>query len=320
MKKEEKQLPFSSVLEQLFTADPLPLALLYRLSDMSDVDEASFWGGWTAVADERRRVIMRHLADISEENFVVDFVPIFTKAIHDPFAPVRVAALDGLWDTTSVTLVRPIIRLMQTDEDVDVRAAAASALAHYVLLAEWNQVPSHISPSIVEALLAEYDRPDTAVAIKRSALEAMGAANHPRVAGLIEDAYESVQLDIQMSAVFAMGNSADPRWLPIVIDEMQNPSDEMRAEAARAAGSIGGSDAVEALANLLLDEDLAVSLAAVEALGQIGGDRPTELLQGLLDDPNFEDLHEAAEEAMEEMAILGGDLDFDWFDVDEDED
>lgn len=317
--KEEKQLPFPSVLEQLFTADPLPLELLYRLSDMSDADEAGFWKAWTAVADERRRVIMRHLADISEENFVVDYVPIFNNAIHDSFAPVRVAALDGLWDATNVGLVRPIIRLMQTDEDVNVRAAAASALAHYVLLAEWGQVPASISPAIVEALLAEYDKPDMEMTVKRSALEALGAANHPRVASIIENAYENPQLDIQMSAVFAMGNSADPRWLPTVIGEMQNPSEDMRAEAARAAGSIGGSDAVEALADLLMDEDLAVSLAAVEALGQIAGDRPTELLQALLEDSDFEDLHEAVEEALEEMALLGGEVDFDWFDV-EDED
>lgn len=317
--KEEKQIPFSSVLEQLFTAEPLPLDLLYRLSDMSDADEARFWTGWTAVADERRWVIMRHLANISEENFVVDFVPVFSRAITDSFAPVRVAALDGLWDTTSVSLVRPIIRLMQTDEDVDVRAAAAAALAHYVLLAEWGQVPAHISPVIVEALLAEYDKPDMAIAVKRSALEALGAANHPRVAGIIEDAYESARLDIQMSAVFAMGNSADPRWLPTVIDEMQNPSDEMRAEAARAAGSIGGSDAVEALANLLLDQELTVTLAAIEALGQIAGDRPTELLQALLDDSDFEDLHEAVAEALEEMALLGGDVDFDWLAVDDED-
>ncbi|MCB9422159.1 MAG: HEAT repeat domain-containing protein [Ardenticatenaceae bacterium] len=316
--KEEKQIPFLSVLEQLFTADPLPLELLYRLSDMSEADAAGFWAGWTAVADERRRVIVRHLADISEENYVVDFLPVFAKTINDPFAPVRIASLDGLWDATNVMLIRPIIRLMQNDVDEEVRAAAAAALAHYVLLAEWNQIPVHLSPTIVEALLAEYGKPETAVAVKRSALEAMGAANHPRVASLIEEAYDSADSDMQLSAVFAMGSSADPRWLPTIIGEMQSPSENMRAEAARAAGAIGGSDVVDALANLLMDEDLVVALAAVEALGQIGGDRPTELLQGLLDDSDFEDLHETIEEVLEEMALLSGDVDFDWLDVDED--
>lgn len=314
---EEKEVQFSTVLERLFGAEPLPLEMLYRLSDMTDTDAANFWTGWPEVADERRRVIMRHLADISEENFVVDFLPIFSQALGDRFAPVRVAALDGVWDTTNIGLIPQIIDLLQNDENEEVRAAAASALAHYVLLAEWNQLPTKVSPPIVAALLAEYDKPDTAVAVKRSALEALGAANHPRVASLIEDAYEHSDLEIQMSAVFAMGSSADNRWLPIVLDEMQNPSEEMRAEAARAAGTIGGSDSVEALANLIVDEDLAVSVVAVEALGQIGGDQATEILQSLLDDPDFEELQEAIDDALEEMALLGGDIDFDWFDADE---
>lgn len=315
--EEKEQLPFSTVLERLFTADPLPLELLYRLSDMPGEDAAQFWAGWTAVPDERRRVIMRHLADISEDNFVVDFVPIFTKAIDDPFAPVRVAALDGVWDATQISLIRPIIGLLQTDADDEVRAAAASALAHYVLLAEWNQLPKHISPPIVEALLAEYDKAETAVAIKRSALEALGAAHHPRVAQLIEEAYEDDSLEMQLSAVFAMGNSADARWLATVIGEMQSLMEDMRAEAARAAGSIGGGEAVEALANLVVDEDLSVALAAVEALGQIGSDEAVGILQSMVDDPDFEELHEAIDEALEEVAWLSGDIDFDWFDVDE---
>lgn len=315
---EEKQLPFSSVLDKLFTADPLPLDLLYRLSDMAEADSASFWERWTAVADERRRVIIRHLADISEENFVVDFSPIFAQALTDSHAPVRAAALDGVWDSTDIRLVRPIIDMMQNDEDEAVRAAAAAALAHYVLLSEWGQLPASISPTIVEALLAEYNKPDMATAVKRSALEALGAANHPRVTALIEEAYESPQTEVQMSAIFAMGSSADARWLSLVIDEMQNPSGEMRAEAARAAGAIGGSDAVDELANLLMDEDPAVSAAAIEALGQIGGDRPMEILQNLLEDSDFEDMYELIEEVMDEMIWLGGDMDFNLLDADVD--
>lgn len=316
--EEENRISFAEVLARLFADGPLPLELLYRLSDMLPADEASFWDGWTAIADERRRVIVQHLADISEENFIVDFEPIFTRAIQDTHAPVRVAALDGVWDSSNVKLVRPIIRLLQTDEDEAVRAAAASALAHYVLLAEWGQFAAHISAPIVEALLAEYEKPETAVAVKRSALEALGAANHPRVQSLIEEAYESTQLDMQLSAVFAMGNSADPRWLPTIMGEMENPAAEMRAEAARAAGNIGGSDTVNALANLLGDEDMAVTVAAVEALGQIGSDQVSEILSGLLEDSDFEDIHDVIEDVLEEMALLSGDLDFDeWFYGDE---
>ena len=70
----------------------------------------------------------------------VEFTPVFAHLFNDTYAIVRVAALDGVWDSTEPRLVRPIIGLLQSDRDVNVRAAAARALAHYVLLAEWGQV------------------------------------------------------------------------------------------------------------------------------------------------------------------------------------
>ena len=314
---EELEIPFLTVLNELGAAEPLPIEQLYRLSDLSADGFAAFCEWWPHLADERRRVFMRHLTEISEENFAVDFAPIFAYGMKDVYAPVRHAALDGVWDATDVSLVKPIIAAMQTDASDEVRAAAAAALGHYVLLAEWGQLPSRISPSIVDALLAAYENEETAVPVKRAALEALGAANHPRVAQLIEQAYEDRYFEMQLSAVFAMGGSADDRWLPIILDEMENQAEEMRVEAARAAGSIGGSDAVEALANLVVDNELSVAVMAVDALGQIGGDQAQSILASILDDPDFEHLHEAVSEALEEMAILGGEVDFDWIDIDD---
>ncbi len=314
----EEQQPFPIVLDALFTADPLPLELLYRLSDLAEEDLAEFRRRWPDVPDERRRVIVRHLVDLSEENFVIDFIHIFAYSLTDKYPPTRQAALDGVWDSTNTALIKPIIGLLETDEDEAVRAAAAGALAHYILLAEWGQLPARIAPPIVDALLAAYKNPETAVAIKRSALEALGAANHPDVAALTEEAYNSANFEMQISAVFAMGSSADNRWLPILLDEMENPAEEMRAEAARAAGSVGGSDAVEALANLIVDEELSVAVAAVEALGQIGGSQAQRILESLLEDTEFESLQEAVSEALEEMALLGGEIEFDWLDVEDD--
>jgi len=307
--RDEVEQPFSSVLEALFADEPLPIHLLYRLTDLAGEEMAEFKQRWPEVPAERRRVIVRHLADISEENFVVDFAPIFAQCFEDAAPPVRLAALDGMWDATHVPLIRPIINMMQHDESVEVRGAAAAALAHYVLMAEWGELPPTISPPIVNALLAEYEKPETAVRIKRAALEALGAASHPRVGSLIEEAYESEDFDMQLSAVFAMGSSADSRWLPTVLDEMGNPAAAMRIEAARAAGAIGSSDAVNELADLTTDEDLDVRLAAVTALGQIGGDVAHRVLVDLADDPESEELHEAVDEALEELTWMTGELD-----------
>ena len=90
MKEEEKS--FETVLDELFHADPLPIPNLYRLSDMQDEEWAAFIVGWTAVPDERRQAIVRHLADISEDNFVVDFAPVFVHNFQDSLPEVRMAA------------------------------------------------------------------------------------------------------------------------------------------------------------------------------------------------------------------------------------
>lgn len=307
MKQEEKS--FSSVLDDLFTNEQASIPLLYRLSDLTDDMFVEFAQRWPTVADDRRRVIIRHLVDICEENYVVDFSRIFTFCFTDPFAAVRVAALDGIWDETNVRLIDPVIRLMQTDPAIEVRAAAAAALSHYVLMAEWGQIPRTASARIVDTLLTEYEKPDTAVSVKRAALEALGATNHPRVTNLIEAAYAHDDFDMNLSAVFAMGSSADERWLPIVLEEMSSSSPEMRIEATRAAGIIGHADALPALARLAADEDLEVGYAVVEALAQMGGDLAYKMLSRMAEDEDFAHLQEAVDEALEEMEWLGGEFD-----------
>ena len=320
MKEEEKA--FLTVLEEIFNDEPLPIAELYRLSDLQAEEWAAFASGWTAVPDERRRAIVRHLADIAEDNFIVDFTPVFIHNFQDALPQVRVAALDGLWDSTDLRLIPQITAMLQEDPAEEVRAAAAGALGHYVLLAEWGQLPERILPGLIDTLLTEYDKAETAVSVRRVLLEGLGASHHPRVNTLIEQAYESSDQSMQMSAVFAMGNTADRRWTVTVLGEMESPYEDMRAEAARAAGSIGNSDFVPLLAELAYDEDLAVRVAAITSLGQIGGDEVQRILANMMDDPEVEEVDEvfeAVEDAMEEAAMMAGDFDFVDFSFDDDD-
>lgn len=305
---QEDKLSFDEVLTALFTRETVPLHLLYRLSDITAVEQESFLAQWTAVADERRRAIMRHLADLTEDNYVVDFGPIFRQGFTDTDTAVRLAALDGVWDATDTRLIAPISELLQNDPNDDVRAAAAAALTHFVMLAEWGQIPERYSPPIVALLLAAYDQPNASISLKRAALEGVGASNHERVPALITEAYNSDIELLNVSAVFAMGASADKRWLANVLAEMDSPNTEMRLEAARAAGSLGSSDAIVHLERLLEDEDYEVQLTAVEALGHIGGDAATEILQRLLEENDDEEMVDAIEEALEEMALFAGEF------------
>lgn len=316
--QNSEQRPFNEILDELFTNDPLPIHELHRLSDMSVEEHETFRQRWTAVDVERRRAIVRHLADLTEDNFTVDFVPVFMDCFADSDAAVRVAALDGLWDATEMKLISPVIRLLQEDESEEVRTAAAAALSHFVVLAEWDQIPRRAAEPIVTALLAAYDDEKTAVTTRRAALEALGSANHPRIPDLIAKAYESPDEGMQISAVFAMGSSADKGWLGIIMAEMENIDPEMRVEAARAAGQLGSSDAVSYLEKLLEDEDIEVQIAAITALGQIGGDNVHETLLKLAQNPEYDDLLEVIDEALEEMALFAGE--FQLLDFEEDDD
>lgn len=314
-----KEQPFAAVLAALFTNEDVPIHLLYRLSDLSEDDFRHFKKEWPGVEADRRLALARHMADVAEDNYLVNFAPVFAHLFTDKLAAVRVAALDGVWDAESPDLVQPILTMLRSDPDVSVRAAAARALAHYIVLAEWGQVDNRLELPIVEALLAEYDKPMVAAEVKRAALEAVSAAAHPRVAELIDDAYEEGNDDMQLSAIFAMGNSADDRWLPILEEELGSPSPDFRAEAARACGMIGSPTSIDALEQLLTDEEVEVGMAAVYALGQIGGERATAILSRLAEDPDFEELYDAIDEALEEMDWTDSEFDLLAF-GDEDED
>lgn len=293
--------PFSEALSDLLTAEPLPLGTLERLSDMSDEQMVEFQQAWPAVDQLRREDIARLLAEIAEDNFLVDFDPVFHFLFEDTAPTVRISALQGLWDSTNESLIPAVIGMVERDTDVIVRATAARALAHYVLLAEWGQVSRESSDAIVAALNAQLEADDVSDEVRRASLEAVASTNTARVTEHILEAYESGSLDMQLSAIYAMGLTADQRWLPILIEEISNPEAEIREEAARAAGTIGDSAAVSELAQAAYDEELEVAAAAILSLGQIGSDEAQEFLNELLENAERPELLEIIEEALEEM-------------------
>jgi HEAT repeat protein len=315
-----EELSFADVLRELEDAEPVRIPLLYRLSDMRPQEFDAFTASWPQWPAKRRRVVARHMADICEENYVVDFAPAFRYMLGDEEPAVRLAALDGLWDSSNLAVVDTIIALMQNDAETQVRAASAATLGHYVLMGEWGQINERVAARIVDALLAQFQREGEPTAVRRAVLESLGNAAHPSVPDLIDRSYDDGDDSMRISAVFAMGRTADRRWMPIILDELRNPDMEMRLEAVRAAGNLGFSDPVDPLVDLLYDEDLEIQMAAIAALGQIGSESAYEALQELANNPDAENLLDAIEEAMEEIEWLGGEIDLNLFEWDGDED
>ncbi|MEZ4516931.1 MAG: HEAT repeat domain-containing protein [Chloroflexota bacterium] len=305
-----EQVPFETVMDHLFAGENVPIHHLYRLSDMSADEMAHFKREWASADLERRVTMVKHMSELAEDTYIVDFGPAFAFMFTDATPEIRQAALEGVWDSTDTSLIAPIIVMLQTDESIAVRASAARALAHYILLTEWGQLDERHTRAAVAALLASLDEKDTADEVRRAALEAVAAATHePGITKHIQDAYDNGSTDFQLSALFAMGNSADSQWLPIVLEELANTDPDMRAEAARAAGSIGSKQAVQDLIDMSSDPEREVAEAAILALGQIGGDDAHQFLSQLAEDEDYADLHDAVDEALEEMDWAMGEFD-----------
>jgi HEAT repeat protein len=91
----------------------------------------------------------------------------------------------------------------------------------------------------------------------------------------------------------------------------------MRYEAALASGELALRSAVPILSRMVEDSDREVSNAAVWALGQIGGEEAKVALLDALDQED-QDTQAAVNDALAELALSEGQLDFALYDVDDD--
>jgi len=284
-------------------SQPISVAKLYALSNLDKDDLARVQSAWPTLSAERRSAVARHLVDIAESNFEVNFAPVFRLALVDAESAVRQAALDGLWEEDDPVLIPTLVKMMQGDPSAEVRAAAASVLGHHVYLGEIEQIPADkIAPALsaLRAIIASAAEPRP---VRCRAVEALSFSSADDVPGIIRQAYASPDEAMRVSAVFAMGSSADEQWIDTVISELEAQLPAMRYEAARAAGELEARNAVPTLARLLDDPDAEVQGMAVWALGQIGGERAKKLLNEIAGGDD-ESLAEAAVEALEEMTWM----------------
>src|SRR5512136_937314 len=89
----------------------LSVAKLYGLSGLEGDALAQVRAIWPTLPDERRRAVVRHLADIAESNFEVDFSRLFRLGLQDADAAVREAAIDGLWEDENPELIPSFIQI-----------------------------------------------------------------------------------------------------------------------------------------------------------------------------------------------------------------
>ena len=299
--------------------EPISVAALYALSGLEKAELIQVASIWNTLPADRRAAAMQHLVDLGDDSFEVDFNAIFRMGLQDPEPAVRAAAISGLWEDSDPALITPLSNLLQTDDNEAVRAAAASALGHYIYEGELEELEDAKVQPIITLLKTIYRDVSQPIEVRRRALESLGFLGDDETSQLITQAYQHANDRLKLSAVFAMGRSLDAeRWGSIVAEELAAPDPEMRYEAARAVGELEYAPAVRKLGELLDDVDEEVQLVAVWSLGQIGGEKARQLLVAVLES-SVEQLHEEAENALAELEFKADNLDFTMFDF-EDED
>lgn len=288
--------PLEETLAQLVSEAGLPAATLAELSGLGSAGLAALRAAWPRMSAQRRRGIVRRLAEMSDADIRLDFKAIFKDRLQDPDPEVRRVAVGGLWECEEPSLVAPLVGMME-DESPDVRAEAARALGRLALLAEEGRMSAERAVLMTRSLLKTLADPAQPFPVRCRSLEALAPLSVPGIARAILAAHRSDHEALSLSALTAMGRSCDSSWVPVLASELGNRNADRRRKAAEALGEIEDDEAVPDLAELIYDEDTAVRLATIRALGAIGGGEARETLEQCLDDTS-EAICQAAEEAL----------------------
>ncbi|MCD6290421.1 MAG: HEAT repeat domain-containing protein [Anaerolineae bacterium] len=298
---ERAEFRIHKVLAQLADMTNQPrVSALQGLSDLGREDLERFQAVWKDLPVERRRWVVRNLAELAEERVELYYVPIFRWLLRDPDPEVRVQAIDGLWEDDDPALIGPLLHILREDSSEAVRAAAAISLGRFILLGEMEEIEAPLAMAIEKALLAVIHTPEEPIEVRRRAVEAIAYSSESGVRDIIRNAYYDEDDRMRISAIFAMGRSADQYWRPIVIAELDSPQPAVRFEAARACGELSLHEAIPKLVTLAGDPDVEVCQAALWALGQIGGPEARRTLLAYTESEN-EAISEAAEDALDEL-------------------
>ena len=294
-------LPINETIAELANPDkPLLNSRLAELSNLNREELKLLDQAWEIIEPKRRRQIMSRLAELTEDNFELNFDSIFKGRLKDKDAEVRSTAIEGLWESEEASLIDPLINLLEQDSAEKVQAAAATALGKFALLAELRKLrPSHKS-RISQALLIQINDKSKPLEVKCHALEAAAPLSLPQIKKAIMEAYQSGNHRLRVSAIFAMGKNCSHSWLPILLKELTSADAEIRYEAVGACSELGEKEAAPYLIELVSDPDIDVRLAAIKALGKIGAPEAKSCLEQCLDNPN-EAIQQAAEQALYEL-------------------
>jgi len=313
--------PFLTVVEALLDESiTFPARYLHLFSDLGPVDLKKLIKAWPQISPKRKHTLLEDLEDLAEADPLTSFDDVARSLLADPDPQVRARAIRLLWECDDAKLVPVFLNILNNDEAVEVRAAAANALGQFVYLGELDKIPAEIYHKIEDQLLVATNSTKETL-IRRRALESLGYSGREEVIPLIEAAFNKKEPDWMVSALFAMGRSCDDRWKKQVLSQMRSPNDDIRSEAIHAAGELELGSARPVLLDSLEDEeDVEMRRELIWALSKIGGEGVRAKLEELHEIEEDDEEADFIEEALGGLSFTEDMGNFSLIDVDSDVD
>jgi len=117
-------------------ASPSTRIHLHRFSDLSSGDLRKLRDAWNKIDPLRRAALLEDLEDLADSDTLVSFDDLGKFALTDPEPRVREVALRLLWESEDPVLVSIFTQMVDTDPDIKVRSAAATALGQFIYIGE----------------------------------------------------------------------------------------------------------------------------------------------------------------------------------------
>jgi HEAT repeat protein len=313
--------PFLTVIDALLDdSNTFPARYLHLLSDMEPGDLKQLKKAWPGVSPRRKHTLLEDLEDLAETDTLTSFDDLARTLLDDPDPKVRARSIRLLWECEDAKLIPVYLDMLNNDDDLEVRAAAANALGQFVYLGELEKIPTELHHEIEDQLLAATSASNETL-IRRRALESLGYSGRKEVIPLIEAAYLEKKTDWIVSALFAMGRSSDKRWKKQVLAQVHSPDEEIRSEAIHAAGELELESSRAVLLDILEDEeDLGVRRELIWALAKIGGEGVRAKLEELLEIEEDDEEADFIEEAIDTLSFTEDMGNFSLIDVDDEVD
>lgn len=196
-------------------------------------------------------------------------VPPLIRALHDPIASVKVAAIESLGEIADPEAKESLMVCIKDDEP-DVQIAAVTALGGYMdddVIRMLVTLLGHDHYRIITAAS------DALVKIRYPALPVLaGALNH-------------THMRIRTNAAATLGKMEDQEVVPILMKFLEDPSEEMRIAIAKALARIG-YPALRPLAGMVVGGSRLQKLTALDTLGRMSEDEATAAIRPALGDPD----------------------------------